>query len=163
MEIATADLCDRHSDQLQVLEAGLVHFGGLQAFHGPIATVKCFEDNSRVREQLEAPGRGRVLVVDAGASPRCAMLGDQLAQLAIDNGWAGVLIYGMIRDSAMIEKMPIGVMALGTHPKKSLKLGVGQVDIALRFGGVDFQPGDWLCADADGVVLSCQPLPTEQQ
>ena len=158
MDYPTADLCDQHSDRLQILEPGLRHFGGREAFHGRIATVKCFEDNSRVRERLETPGEGRVLVVDAGGSPRCAMLGDQLAQLALDNGWAGVLLHGMIRDSAVIAGMPLGVMALGTHPKKSDKQGIGQVEVALRFGGVDFRPGDWLYADRDGVVVAPEPL-----
>jgi regulator of ribonuclease activity A len=159
MDFATADLCDLHAAGLQILDPGFRHFGGRRAFHGPVATVSCFEDNSRVRERLQTPGEGRVLVVDGGGSPRCALLGDRLAQLAIDNGWAGVLIHGMIRDSAVIAGMPLAVMALGTHPKKSEKRGVGQTDVPLRFGGVDFRPGHWLYADSDGLLLSPEPLP----
>jgi len=159
MDFATADLCDLHADGLQILDPGFRHFGGRVAFHGPVATVSCFEDNSRVREQLQTPGQGRVLVVDGGGSPRCALLGDRLAQMAIDNGWAGLLIHGMIRDSAVIAEMPLGVMALGTHPKKSEKRGIGQIDIPLRFGGVDFHPGHWLYADSDGLLLSPEALP----
>lgn len=159
MKYPTADFCDLYCDQLQILEPGLRHFGGQHAFHGPISTVKCFEDNSRVREQLQTSGEGRVLVVDAGGSPRCAMLGDLLAALAIDNHWSAVILHGMIRDSAAIAEMPLGVMARGTHPKKSDKQGIGQVDIPLRFDGVDFRPGEWLYADEDGVILSPAPLP----
>ncbi len=159
MSHATTDLCDLHADRLQVLEPGLRHFGGARAFHGPIATVRCFEDNSRVREMLESAGNGRVLVVDGGGSTRCALLGDLLAQLAIDQGWAGVVVHGMIRDSTVIAGLPIGVMARGTHPCKSRKQGIGEIGTALRFDGVDFHPGDWLYADADGVVISREPLP----
>lgn len=154
----TADLCDLHAGELQICEPLFRDYGGRLCFSGPIRTVKCFEDNSRVREALESPGEGHVLVVDAGGSRRCAMLGDNLAQLAIDNGWSGVLLYGCIRDSADIGRMPIGVKALATHPLKSEKRGEGLRDVELRFAGVCFRPGAWLYADGDGVIVAERDL-----
>ncbi|MBT7127307.1 MAG: ribonuclease E activity regulator RraA, partial [Candidatus Thioglobus sp.] len=118
-----------------------------------IHTIKCFEDNSLVREVLDTNGQGRVLVVDAGGSKRCAMLGDQLAAKAVKNNWSGVIIYGLIRDSEMINEMPIGVRALGTHPLKSIKKGLGEVGLTLCFSGVNFIPGDYLYADQDGIIV----------
>ena len=106
----TADLYDEFGDRLQVCEPGLRHYGGRRNFYGRIETIKCFEDNSRVAELVATPGEGRVLVVDAGGSKRCAMLGDMLAQKAVDNGWAGVVMFGCIRDSEEISTMPLGVM-----------------------------------------------------
>jgi len=148
------DLCDEFSDKLQIAEPVFTDFGGLLEFGGPISTVKCFEDNSLVRAALEEPGEGRVLVVDGGASDRCALLGDNLAQLAIDNEWAGVLVYGCIRDSADISQMDVAVKALNAHPKKSNKKNQGERDVPVRFAGVSFMPGDWLYADLDGVIVS---------
>lgn len=150
----TADLCDAHSAVLQVCEPLFLRFGGKPRFSGPVATVKCFEDNSLVRAALGEPGQGRVLVVDAGGSRRCAMLGDLLAAMAVNNGWAGVLMNGLIRDSVAIDAMPIGLRALGAHPLKSEKHGVGQRDVAVRFAGVLFEPGAYLYADEDGVLCS---------
>ncbi len=155
--LKTADLYDIHEERLQVCSPIFRHYGGQQAFHGTIATLKCFEDNALVREQLSQPGQGRVLVVDAGGSLRCAMLGDQLAQLAVDNGWTGVLMYGCIRDSVEIAEMPLGVLALATNPRKSVKQGKGEVGGAVSFAGVTFSPGAWLYADEDGVVVSSEP------
>ncbi|MCU7853723.1 MAG: ribonuclease E activity regulator RraA [Candidatus Thiodiazotropha sp. (ex Monitilora ramsayi)] len=155
--LKTADLYDIHEEALQVCSPVLRHYGGHHAFHGAIATLKCFEDNSLVREQLEQPGQGRVLVVDAGGSLRCAMLGDLLAQLAVDNGWTGVVMYGCIRDSVEIGEMPLGVMAMATHPRKSVKKGMGEVGGVVEFAGVNFRPGEWLYADEDGVVVLDKP------
>ncbi len=151
--LKTADLCDIHEEALQICSPVFRHYGGRRDFHGPIATLKCFEDNSLVREQLGQPGEGRVLVVDAGGSLRCAMLGDQLAQLAVDNGWAGVVMFGCIRDAVEISAMPLGVLALATHPRKSVKKGVGEVAGEVNFAGVKFRPGEWIYADEDGVVV----------
>ncbi|WP_348761101.1 ribonuclease E activity regulator RraA [uncultured Salinisphaera sp.] len=151
---AVTDLCDKYSDDLQILDPVFTDFGGLLDFAGPISTVKCFEDNSLVRLALEEPGEGRVLVVDGGGSERCALMGDNLAQLAIDNGWAGVLVYGCIRDSAEISQMSVAVKAINTHPKKSFKKNQGERDVPLRFAGVNFMPGDWLYADLDGIVVA---------
>jgi regulator of ribonuclease activity A len=158
MSFKTADLCDEHADALQICEPGFLGFGGRTRFAGAISTIKCFEDNSLVREALGEPGAGRVLVVDAGGSRRCAMLGDLLAAKAVENGWSGVLMYGLIRDSADIAQMDLGVKALGTHPLKSMKKGVGERDVEVRFAGVRFVPGHFLYADEDGIVCSGQRL-----
>ena len=160
MPIPTPDLCDAHPDEVQIVEPLFQHFGGRRAFAGPMATVKVFEDNVLVRARLETPGQGRVLVVDGGGSRRCALLGDKLATFARDNGWAGALIFGCIRDSVEIARIDVGVMALCPHPKKSAKLGAGQQDLPVTFGGVTFRPGHWLYADADGVIVAPRPLST---
>ncbi|HAZ60202.1 MAG TPA: ribonuclease [Gammaproteobacteria bacterium] len=152
MSLATADLTDEHPG-LQVLELALRDFGGCKAFHGPVTTLKVFEDNSLVRAAFEEPGAGRVLVVDGGGSLRCALVGDLLAELAAKNGWAGAVVYGAIRDSAPIASIAIGLKALATHPRKSVKRGEGQRDIPVSFGGLTIRPGDYLYADADGVVV----------
>ena len=159
MHFKTSDLCDTFSQSLQICEPGFVSFGALTRFAGQISTIKCFEDNSLVREAVGEPGLGRVLVVDAGASRRCAMLGDLLAAKAVDSRWSGVLLNGMIRDSVDIGTMPIGVKALGTHPLKSVKKGVGERDVPVRFGGVEFVPGAYLYADEDGILCSPAELP----
>ena len=159
MTFATADLCDRHDEQLRNGELRVVapmfrSFGGRKAFHGPIATLKLFEDNSFVRKALEQPGAGRVLVIDGGGSTRRALVGDQLAALGVKNGWAGIVVYGCIRDSAAIATMDIGVFALATHPQKTDKKHVGETDIPVNFGGTSFHPSDWLYADEDGVLVA---------
>lgn len=158
MTFKTADLCDEHSDKLQICEPGFASFGGRPRFHGAISTIKCFEDNSLVREAVGEPGDGRVLVVDAGGSRRCAMLGDMLAEKAVKNGWAGVIMNGLIRDSADIAAMDLGVRALGTHPLKSVKKGVGERDVPVRFAGVNFAPGQFVYADEDGIICSERPI-----
>ena len=160
MSYATTDLSDAHPDAIQVAEPMFRDFGGQRAFHGAIATVKLFEDNALVRSILETPGAGRVLVVDGGGSMRCALLGDQLAELAVRNGWAGVVVHGCIRDSEAIGQLPLGVKALATHPLKSIKRGEGQREIPVRFAGVHFRPGAWLYADGDGLIVSEHPLTT---
>ncbi|MBD5803548.1 putative regulator of ribonuclease activity [Azoarcus sp. Aa7] len=154
MEIQTADLCDAHEGKLRVVSPMFRSYGGRPAFGGEIATLKVFEDNSLVRTALEGPGKGRVLVIDGGASMRCALVGDQLALLGVKNGWAGVIVYGCIRDSKAISGMDIGAFALGTHPQKSIKKGVGDRDLPVTFGGVTFVPGQFVYADEDGVVVS---------
>lgn len=154
----TADLCDAHEGQIQICEPIFLSFGGRRRFAGTIATIKCFEDNSLVREMVDEPGSGRVLVVDAGGSMRCAMLGDLLAARAVANGWEGILMNGLIRDSADIAEMDIGVKALGTHPRKSVKRGVGESGVAVRFAGVDFMPGSHLYADEDGIIVGEKDL-----
>ncbi|MCD4484383.1 ribonuclease E activity regulator RraA [Chromobacterium vaccinii] len=158
MSLATTDLCDAFDAEIQVLDPIFQSFGGKVRFHGPIATLKLFEDNSLVRETLGEAGNGRVLVVDGGGSRRCALLGDQLGELAVKNGWAGLVIDGCVRDSAALSKLPLGVKALAAHPRKSVKLGSGQRDIAVRVGGCDLSPGQWLYADEDGVIVSARQL-----
>jgi regulator of ribonuclease activity A len=155
---ATADLCDAHGDRVQVCEPVFHAYGGRRAFHGPISTVRCFEDNSRVREAVMSPGDGRVLVVDGGGSRRRALLGDQLGEAAVRNGWVAVVLHGCIRDSAELARMDLGIRALGTIPLRSEKRGEGERDVPVRFAGVTFRPGDYVYADEDGVILAAGAL-----
>ena len=154
MEFQTADLCDTHEGRVRVCAPMFKSFGGKVSFGGQITTLKVHEDNSLVRAALECPGEGRVLVVDGGGSLRCALVGDQLALLGVRNNWAGILVYGCIRDCAAIGQMQIGVFALATHPMKSIKKGVGERDISVNFGGISFTPGHHVYADPDGVIVS---------
>ena len=158
MEIKTADLCDQHSETLQIAEPLLHHFGRRRTFGGEITTVDAFEDNSLVRQALEEPGHGRVLVVDGHGSVRCAMVGDILGALASSNGWAGIVVHGCVRDAAELAAIDVGVLALATYPKKSIKRGAGRRDVSVRFAGVTFTPGHVLYADLDGLIVSAEPL-----
>ncbi|HEX4872618.1 MAG TPA: ribonuclease E activity regulator RraA [Nevskiaceae bacterium] len=158
MTPATTDLSDAHPEA-QVCEPIFADFGGRLAFHGPIRTVKVFEDNAAVRAALETAGEGAVLVVDGGGSTRCALFGGNLGQLAVKNGWAGVVVYGCIRDSEEISQQEIGLKALGTHPRKSEKgLHSAVNNRVVSFAGVSFRPGAWLYADADGILVSDSPI-----
>ena len=155
---ATSDLYDQHGERLQVLELPLIGYGGRASFCGQVVTVKCHEDNSRVKEILAVPGEGKVLVVDGGGSLRCALLGDLIAGSAVAQKWEGVLIHGAVRDVAALAKLDLGVYALGATPRKSVRRDEGQRDLTVWFGGVGFAPGDFLYADADGVVVSRESL-----
>jgi len=157
----TADICDAAEEQARVAKPIFHHYGGKTVFEGEISTVRCFEDNSRVREAVAEPGNNRVLVVDGRASLRCALLGDILAAKAVENGWQGVIVNGCIRDSAAIADMQLGVMALATHPRKSIKLGAGQRDVTVDIAGEAFSPGAYLYADKDGIVLTDKPVETD--
>ena len=159
MILLTTDISDDLGDDARVAEPVFRDFGGLAIFDGPISTVKCHEDNSLVRQALEEPGNGRVLVVDGGASMRCALFGDMLATVAEDNDWTGLVVNGCIRDSAERATIDIGVKALATHPRKSVKRGVGERDITVHFAGVTFTPGEYLYADDDGIVVTAKPVP----
>jgi len=154
----TCDLCDLHDAQVRVLELPLQDFGGRIAFNGLVSTVRAYEDNSRVREAVEEAGQGRVLVIDGDGSMRRAMIGDLLAAKAAENGWAGVIVFGAIRDSDAIATLSLGVKALGTCPRKTDRLGAGERDVEVELGGVRIRPGDWLCADEDGVVIADNDL-----
>ena len=158
MTKTTADLCDEHGDQLQVCEPLFQAYGGKQAFSGPIGTVRCFEDNTLVKQAVESPGNGRVLVVDGGGSRRRALFGDRLGAAAVKNGWAGVIVYGCIRDSAELGRMDLGIRALGTMPLRSEKRGEGERDVPVRFAGVTFRPGEYVYVDEDGVIVARGPL-----
>lgn len=157
MAYKTSDICDVHASRIR-LAAPIFRTFGLVSFSGPIATVRVFDDNVLVRATFGTPGRGRVLVVDAAASLRCAMIGDRLAKLGLDNGWVGAIVNGAIRDAADIDTMPFGVRALGTCPLKSGREGRGEVEVPVYFAGVAFVPGEYLYADADAVLVSEQPL-----
>jgi regulator of ribonuclease activity A len=155
----TTDLCDKYSDQLQVAEPiGFRSFGGKREFHGQIETVQCFEDNTFVRATLEKDGTGKVLIVDGDGSNRCALLGDNIADLAHKNGWKGIIVFGYIRDSVAVSAIDIGIIALGTSPKKSAKDNLGSVNLTVRFADVNFVPGEFVYVDEDGVVVSSTEL-----
>lgn len=152
MKLSTADLCDQNP-QARVCVAPWQSYGGRGAFGGRIVTVRALEDAGLIRQKLEAPGHGCVLVVDAGGSLQRAVLGDRLAALGARNGWAGVLIYGAVRDSAALAAMDFGVVALGRVPARGTGHGTGECDVALRIGGVEIHPGEFIALDADGVVV----------
>lgn len=154
----TADLVDDYDDQLSFCDYPFIKFGQADGFHGEIVTLKCFEDNALLRSTLEGEGKGRVLVVDAGASTRCAVVGDQIAALGLNNDWAGIIINGAIRDSVDIDAMDYAVFAIGTSPKKSTKEKTGKLNVPVSFGNVTFVPGHYVYADADGVLISERPV-----
>jgi len=155
--IGTADLCDEHGGDAHVVQAPWKAYGRHKAFAGLARTLEVFEDNSLVRAALESEGEGHVLVVDGGGSDRCALVGDQLATLAFENGWAGIVVYGYIRDSAIIDTLPVGVKALGTSPRKSVKAGAGTADAPITIAGVEIRNGHMVVADPDGVITLRNP------
>lgn len=158
--MATADIMDIDAGTAIVLPPQLRHFGGFRQFFGPVQLVRCFEDNSRVKEILSTQGRDpvsglqKILLVDGGGSLRCALLGDMIAQSAVKHDWAGVIINGCVRDAAVLASMDLGVMALATTPRKSVRQGAGDVD-PVNFCVFDcpVQPGHFCYADEDGVVI----------
>ncbi|MGO1246919.1 MAG: putative 4-hydroxy-4-methyl-2-oxoglutarate aldolase [Oceanisphaera sp.] len=152
------DLCDEHGDEIEILAPLFKDYGAAQTFWGQAVTVRCNEDNSKVRELLATPGTGKVLVVDGGASVRRALMGDQVAMLAIENGWAGVVINGAIRDAGAISEMALGVKALATCPMKTEKRGVGEVDVEVTFAGVTIKSDDYIYADINGILVARGPL-----
>jgi regulator of ribonuclease activity A len=158
VSLKTADLYDRYSEKLQVVESIFRSYGGKQAFAGRIVTVKVHEDNKLVRGALEKSGAGQVLVIDGGGSLRSALVGGNIAQLAADNHWEGVVVYGCIRDSLEIAHIPVGMCALATCPVRPKKNGFGETNVAVRFGGAVFRPGEYLYADEDGLVISAEKL-----
>ena len=158
MEFTTADLSDAHAETVLAAEPLFRDFGGLAKFWGPIDTVRVFEDNVLVRQALESRGGGRVLVIDGGGSLRSALVGSRLAALAHTNGWAGLLIYGCIRDSEELRRVPLAIRALAAIPRRGGKAGAGKRGIPVTFAGVAFIPGHFLYADADGVLVSPQNL-----
>ncbi len=157
---ATADICDAHPDA-NVADPAFRNYGGAVQFFGPVETVRCFEDNSIVRKALESPGEGRVLVVDGGGSMRCALVGDQLGELALANGWVGIVVEGCVRDTAALRNLPIGIRALGSNPMRSTKRGQGHMSVMVRIGRMDVRSGWWLYADEDGIVTVPEPVHLE--
>ncbi len=159
---ATCDLCDTHkndsSGSLRVLPPVFRDFGAVHRFAGPVVTVKCHEDNSLVKAMVDSPGEGRVLVVDGGASLRRALLGGNLGAAAARNGWAGVVIDGCVRDVAELAACQVGIRALASMPMPTEKRNEGQRDVPVQVQGVWVRPGDWLCADEDGMVVADRPL-----
>lgn len=153
MTIKTTDLCDEHDTAARVLEPLFSDLGGKAEMAGKALTVKCFEDNSRIKELSLEAGEGRILVIDGGASNRCALLGDVIAIDLVKNGWAGVLIYGYVRDKAVLRDLPIAIKALGASPRKSVKRSEGQVGEPVTFAGQTICTGDQLYGDDDGVII----------
>lgn len=158
MSFVTCDLCDENPELVRIVEPMFNNYGGNPVFHGEIVTVKCHEDNSVVKENVGKPGAGKVMVVDGGGSLRCALLGDMLAEKAAENGWAGIIIYGCIRDVDEIGKTNLGVQALRTIPIKSNRQGRGDLNVQITFGGVTFNPGEYVYADNNGIIVSAEPL-----
>ena len=153
----TCDLFDAHPDAARVPSVSWLNLGGVREFCGAAVTVKCFEDNSRIKELVAAPGEGRVMVVDGGGSHRCALVGDVLAGQAQRNGWAGIVVFGCVRDKAALGGLALGVMALGVIPRKSVRRGEGRVDIPIRLADAGCRPGDAVYCDDDGVVFLDAP------
>jgi regulator of ribonuclease activity A len=159
VKFTTADLCDAFAPRLQLVEPLFRDYGGTPRFAGPIETVRVSEDNALVRQVLETQGLGRVLVVDGGGSLRSALVGGRLAALARENGWAGLVVNGCIRDAAETRRIPVGLRALNTSPMRSGKSGSGERGVPVSFAGVAFAPGHFLYADEDGVVIADGRLP----
>jgi regulator of ribonuclease activity A len=153
MTFKTTDLCDQFEKTVRVFTPIFRDFGGRISFHGQAVTVKCFEDNSRIKELSATPGTGKVLVVDGGGSPRCALLGDVIAADLVKNGWEGLVMFAYVRDKAALASLNIGVKALGNIPKRSFKRAEGQVNIPVEIGGHTCSPGDHIYADEDGVII----------
>jgi regulator of ribonuclease activity A len=163
VNFATCDLCDANEEKLAdgslvILPPIFQKFGKHIRFAGPARTLKVFEDNVLVRATLETPGEGSVLVVDGGGSLRCALVGGNLGVLAQNNGWAGIIVYGCVRDSEELNQCNIGIRALAAHPRRSIRKGVGEKDLAVDIAGVMVRPGNWVYVDADGVLISHLPL-----
>ncbi len=158
MRFKTADLCDKHEDDITIAEPIFRNFGGLDQFGGPITTVKCPKDNSLVRDTLNAPGNGGILVVDGEGLLNCSLLGDVLGLRAVENGWTGLLIYGCVRDSEVLKTLSLGIKALEAYPLRTVKRGLGEKNIPVHFAGIRFFPGHQLYADSDGIVVSEKDL-----
>ncbi len=161
MEYNTSALCDIYLDQVDVVEPMFSNFGGCASFAGQITTVKCFEDNGLIRETLEQDGVGRVLLVDGGGSLRRALIDAELAALAEENEWEGIVVYGCVREVDELEDMSIGIQAMASIPVGANNQGIGEVDLPVNFGGVTFLPEDYIYADNTGVILSQEPLNVE--
>ncbi len=163
-EFVTCDLLDDNSDKAIGVVSPYIdgksfkNYGGRTSFGGQAVTVKCFEDNSRVKELLATDGDGRVLVVDGGGSIRCALLGDMIAESAVKHGWAAVIVYGCVRDVDAMRQMELGVQALASIPQKSTRKGIGEVGVTLQFGGVTIRDGDYVYADNNGILVAAEPL-----
>ena len=155
------DLCDEFPEKVSVCTRQYLSFGKKRIFYGEVVTVKCFEDNSIVKKQVNLPGEGKVLVVDGGGSMRRALLGDMLAEAAMKNGWSGILINGCLRDAGTINSFDIGVKALGTHPIKTDKRGIGDLNVEIDFSGAVVRPGNFAYADENGILFSEENLINE--
>ena len=158
MFIDTSELCDLYAEQVDVVEPIFSSFGGVSHFYGKVTTVKCFESNGLIAEVLEENGEGRVLVVDGGGAVRRGLIDAELAQLAVDNGWEGIIVYGAVRQIQQLENLDIGIHALAPIPVSADESSAGESDIPVNFGGVTFFPEDYIYADLTGIILSQEPL-----
>lgn len=158
MQYVLPDLCDEFPELVRVATPMFSNYGGRISFGGKIVTVKCYEDNSLVAQQVELPGEGKVLVVDGGGSIRCGLLGDNLALKAANNKWEGIVVYGCIRDVDIIASIDLGVQAIGSHPMKSVKRNIGLLGEQLHFANVIFIPSEYIYCDNNGVLVSAEPL-----
>ncbi len=158
MEYNTSELCDIYLDKVDVVEPMFSSYGGRSSFGGQVTTVKCFEDNALIHSVLEQDGAGRVLLIDGGGSLRRALIDAELAQLAADNEWEGIIVYGSVRHVDELDELDLGIHALASIPVGADEQGVGEVDVAVNFGGVTFLPEDHIYADNTGVILSQDPL-----
>ena len=158
MFIDTSELCDLYAEQVDVVEPIFSSFGGVSNFYGKVTTVKCFESNGLIAEVLEENGEGRVLVVDGGGAVRRGLIDAELAQLAVDNGWEGIIVYGAVRQIQQLENLDIGIHALAPIPVSADESSDGESDIPVNFGGVTFFPEDYIYADLTGIILSQEPL-----
>lgn len=163
MTFLTADLADNYPDVLRSCELQFRDFGGRPRFHGPVRTLRIYEDNVLLKTALSEPGDGAVLVVDGSGSMRCSLLGDYLAGLGARNGWVGLIVHGAVRDVVALRSLDFGLKALGSNPLRSAKRGAGIRDVPVRFGGVEFRPGNWLYSDEDGIVVSDRALTAVRQ
>ena len=161
MRQSTCDLADRFGDAARIPAPVFRDFGGRRSFRGTAVTVKCFEDNSRVKELLAMPGGGRVLVVDGGGSLRCALVGDMIAKDAVANDWAGLVIYGCVRDTSVLATLDIAIKALGATPRRSTRRGEGSIQLAVEVGGARIVDGDVIVGDDDGIVVLTQEQAAE--
>ena len=155
---STADIFDEHGHLLQSCSIQFRDFGGHKQFFGPVRTLQCFKDNKLFKSLLSGPGEGAVLVVDGGGSLEAALMGDIIAALGVKNGWAGCVIFGAVRDSVELATLEFGVKAIGVNPAKSTKKGAGDVDKLIEFGGVRFEPGQWIYSDEDGLAIAPHEL-----
>ena len=158
MFIDTSELCDLYAEQVDVVEPIFSSFGGVSNFYGKVTTVKCFESNGLIAEVLEENGEGRVLVIDGGGAVRRGLIDAELAQLAVDNGWEGIIVYGAVRQIQQLENLDIGIHALAPIPVSADESGAGESDVPVNFGGVTFFPEDYIYADLTGIILSQEPL-----
>ena len=161
MFIDTSELCDLYAEQVDVVEPIFSSFGGVSNFYGKVTTVKCFESNGLIAEVLEENGEGRVLVIDGGGAVRRGLIDAELAQLAVDNGWEGIVVYGAVRQIQQLENLDIGIHALAPIPVSADESSAGESDVPVNFGGVTFFPEDYIYADLTGIILSQEPLDLE--
>lgn len=161
MEYNTSELCDLFAEQIDVLDPIFEHYGGITSFGGQVQTVKCYEDNALILNMVSRDGRGKILVIDGGGSQRRALIDGEIAELAAENNWEGIICFGSVREVDRLEDINLGIMAVGAIPVSADDQGIGEDDIAVNFAGVTFLPEDHLYADRTGVVLSADPLDIE--